>query len=164
MKKENMLKIISWILASMSFAICLFLCGEINGFSQGYNVALHLDEKDVGRFGYHGPNFYDYTSLTYSIIALCFYIYIISRAAKEKTLSHIISILTLVIIIYQYWQILQFKKEIFVYRSFSSIPYNYWLLKSIQFDWFCLVITIILLIVQITLFFTYHFGKNNKST
>lgn len=162
MNGENLLKIISLAVASISFAISVMLWGEISGFEQGMLAAYNIEDvNNMIKFATHGPNFFEFVIGKYSLIALCFYIYLVGKLIKTEQLSHIFCFLSLGIIVILYWQLFQFKYDI---DDSAVLLYRKWLTKSIKFDWFCFSSALILLIVQGTILFVYYFGKNNKTT
>ena len=163
MKNKDILKIISLALASISFIICLLLWGETSGFRQGYGAAIDIESINQisANFSAHGPNFFEFLIRRYCIIALSIYVYIIGRVTKIEILSHIICVSSLGMVIYQYWQMLQYKKDV-LDNSSHLLPYKTWLLNSVWLDWFCSFIVALLLIVQVIILFSQFLRRNNR--
>lgn len=146
MEIKKSIKIVPIGIASISFAICLFLWSEINGFEQGFRAAYNIEHINSSiQFVTHGPNFFDFIIEKYFFIGLCFCIYIIGKLLKEENSSQVLCISSLVVSIVLYWQLLQFKFGI----NNTELIYNNWLHKSLKFDYFCFFSVLILLAMQI---------------
>ncbi len=135
MKNNNLVKVASIILASVSICICLFIWGKVSGFEYGYFYGVFQNPPSTF-FNASGPNFFQEINKWYFIITVGFCIYIIGKLLKSLAVSSIICILSLSVGFYPYWDMLSYKKEILAMET--KFPYDYWLNKSVYFDWFLL--------------------------
>jgi hypothetical protein len=147
MKNKELVKMISVTLGSFSLAACFLIWGLLSGFEMGYFYGVFQDPPSNG-FGAHGPNFFQSINIWYFIIGVGFCIYIIGESIKPLVASSAVCILSLIVSIYPYWDMLSFKKEILSMQD--KFSYDYWLNNSIYFDWCLLFTSIILMFIQFT--------------
>lgn len=154
MMNNFLLKVASLGLAWVSFTISLFLCGQIVGFDQGSEWA-HRPGREVRMTisisGSLGPSAYDLFVSAYIVIAICFCIYMVAKLYEKSTLSRAVSVVPLVVIIYKYWQLFQWK-DLYLELN-DDFGYYYWIINSIPSDWFVITTAATLLISQIVILF-----------
>ena len=151
MKNRNLLKIASIILALVSLAIGLFFWGELSGFEKGYFYGIFQNPPQTGTVVFTFNHFQS-INIWYFIITVGFCVYIIGKFLKPLLVSSSICILSLSIVFYPFWDMLQYKNEMLnVSHHYRE---DFWFNISIYFDWFLLFATIILMFTQFTLFIT----------
>lgn len=162
MWRENKAKIISCVIAIFPIVGSLFLCGYITGVDQGYSAALYHGRNTI-TFGDDGFRIYTVLAFDYSLIALCFCLYIIGSLVKEKTGSHYLCILSLTVFSGLYCHMYNVKDKILSNAVVRALPEYSWLPKSVQFDRACLVVAVILLVMQITMICINYRESKNKT-
>lgn len=171
---SKILRKISLSLGLIAFIVCLGLYFEYYGFDQGFLVAEKSYENllvDRIELSGDGPRTYEFFGDMYRYIASFLLIFLISKFLEAKNLSEIVfgrkllfqimCLFSLSLALYQFWQLFYWKKD----RSQSSFwtePYDKILRDTVLFDWFCLVIILVLLIIQIIIPIFYYFDKNRQ--
>lgn len=148
MRSKDLLQIISVSLALISLGICLFFWGQLSGFEKGYFYGMFQEIPQTG-FSGGGTNYFHAINFWYLIIAVGFCVYVIGKYLKPLFISSIVCVLSLGIVIYPFWDMFQYKNE--VLNISSHYRNDSWLNISIYFDWFLLIATVILMLIQFTI-------------
>lgn len=145
------------VLASILSVTSLLLLGAIQGYKQG--LLADIEPDGLERFSVQGPNFFEFVGETYLFIAVCSLLFILGKVITEKTSSSILCFASGLGIIFLYWQLLLFKHDI---DDSAILYYRQWLDISLKFDWTCLSLTIVLIILEGVGFAKSNFLTNLK--
>ena len=148
MRSKDLSQIISISLALISLLVCLFLWGQLSGFEKGYFYGMFKDVPQTRFSGVGETNYFHAMNFWYLIIAVGFFVYVIGSYLKPLFISSIVCILSLSIVIYPFWDMLEYKNEVLTISS--HYRNDSWLNISIYFDWFLLLAAIILMFIQFT--------------
>ena len=174
--KTDILKIfniISLCFGLIAFIICLGLYFEHYGFDKGLLIGEDRYQNLLSGMNFSfgiGPRTYEFFANKYKCIAWFLMIFLIGKLLetgvsykflKTKIISQIICFFSVALSLYQLRELLYGK----FYRSQNGTwnePFDTILRNSVPFDWLCLFIVLVLLIIQIIDSFIYHYDKNRK--
>lgn len=135
-------------LALISLLVCLLLWGQLSGFEKGYFYGMFKEVSQTGFSGVGETNYFHALNFWYLIIAGSFFVYVLGSYLKPLFISSIVCLSSLIVAIYPFWDMLQYKND--VLTTSSHYRNESWLNVSIYFDWFLLLAVIILIFAQFT--------------
>ncbi len=150
-----MLRKISFGLLLIAFIVCLGLWYEHYQVWQENIRATELNCR-INKicFSADGPHTYGFLADRYFCI-LCFLLFFLAgKLTQPKLISLTVCISSIVLMIYQFWQINDWYLDIIKqFAYYNTEPVFDLLRNSVPFVWLCFSIIIVLLIVQIIDFF-----------
>ncbi len=159
-KIKTMLKKASICLSLIPFMICLWLyLGH-----QAFDMELEMQVRTSGLSIGNGPTTYGFLTERYFCILLLLLFFLFGEMIKTKLISFSICVSTLILIIYQFWQIKDWYLMIINMFSYYDTEPDFDLLRhSVPFIWFCFSIVLVLLFIQIITFSKSLYAKQEAT-
>lgn len=126
-------------------------------------VGMRIPGSDQIKFAVHGPNLYGLIRQAYGLAALSLALYIVGKSMLNRGLLKLVYLGGIFLAAYQFFQLLRYKYEVLEGESVVTYPYYDWLVKSVQFDWFCISLIALLLLAEISFLVYEYYGKAEPS-